>query len=68
MNNCEWTGEHKHRIIKIDTEEKTRGKHFIRRVKERWDNEFPIVLRTAQNLIDSASRSQKKDWELENDE
>ena len=31
-----------------------RGKHFVRRVKERWDTKFPIVSRTAQTLIDSA--------------
>ena len=32
----------------------------MRRVKEKWDTEFPIVARTAQNLIDSAKRFRKE--------
>ena len=35
MNNREWTDEQRHMIVEIDTEERTRGKHFMRRVKER---------------------------------
>ena len=35
MNNCKWTDEQKHRIIEIDTEERAKGKYFMRRVKER---------------------------------
>ena len=48
MNNYEWTDEQRHRIVEIDAEERTREKHFMRRVKERWDTKFPIVARTAQ--------------------
>ena len=62
MNNREWTDQQKHRIVEIDKEERTRGKHFMKRVKERWDTEFPTVVRTAQNLIDNAKRFQKEGW------
>ena len=58
MNNHEWRNEQRLRVVKIDTEERTRGKHFMRRVKEKWDTKFPIVARTAQNLNDSARRFQ----------
>ena len=71
MNNLEWTDEQRHRIAEIDTEERARGKHFMRRVKERWDTEFPIVVRTAQNLTDSARRFGKEGWRrpaIENDD
>ena len=43
----------------------------MRRVKKKWDTEFPIVARTAQNLIDSAKRFRKEGWgrlAMENDE
>ena len=35
MNNHEWRDEQRPRIVKIDTEERTRGKHFMKRVKEK---------------------------------
>ena len=44
---------------------------IIIRVKERWETEFPIVARKAQNLIDSARRFPKEGWgrpAMENDE
>ena len=63
MNNREWSDKQRHRIVGIDTEERTPGKQFMKRVKERWDTEFPIVSRTAQNLINSARRFQKEGWE-----
>ena len=56
MNNREWTDQQKHRIVEIDKEEKTTGKHFMKKVKDRWDTEFPTVVRTAQNLIDNVKR------------
>lgn len=39
---------YRHRIVEIDTEDRTRGKHFMRTVKVRWDTKFPIVAETAQ--------------------
>ena len=71
MNNREWTDKKRHRIVEIEREERTRGKHFMGREKERWDTEFQIVKRTAQNLIDSARRFRKEGWGrpvMENDE
>ena len=35
MNSHKWTDKQRHRIVEIDTEERTRGNHFMRRVKER---------------------------------
>ena len=56
MNNRKSTEEQRHRIVEVDAEKRTRGKQFMRRVKERWDTVFPLVATTAQNLIDSARR------------
>ena len=38
MNNREWTDKQRQRIVKIDTEETTRGKHFMR--KTSWTPDF----------------------------
>ena len=62
MNNREWTNEQKHRIVEIDMLERRRGKNFMRRVKERWDAEYPGIARTAQNLIDNARQFKKERW------
>ena len=62
VNRSEWTEEQKHRIVKIDTEERRRGKGFMRRVKQRWDATYPTDPRTAQNLIDNAKRFKKEGW------
>ena len=40
MNNSEWTDRQRHRVFKLDAEERTRGRHFIKRVKERGDTNF----------------------------
>ena len=56
MNNHEWTDEQRHKTVETDTEERTRAKHFMKRMKERWDTQFPTAARIAQNLIDSAKR------------
>ena len=34
-NSHKWTDKQRHRILEIDTEERTIGKDFMRRVKER---------------------------------
>ena len=70
-NNREWTDDQNHRIVEIDAKERSREKHFMKRVKERGETEFPTVARTAQNLIDSARRFRKKGWgrpAMKNDE
>ena len=49
VNNREWTDEQKYRIVEIDTQERMRGKNFMKRVKQRWQQEYPTDRRTAQN-------------------
>ena len=41
MNIREWTDEGKGRIVCINVEERQKGKNFIKRIKDRWDGEFP---------------------------
>ena len=62
VNRSEWTKEQKHKIVEIGTEERRRGKGLMRRVKQRWDAEYPADPRTAQNLIDNAKRFKKEGW------
>ena len=70
MNNREWTDEQKHKIVEMDIQDRRRGKYLMRHVKERWDAEYPGVVRTAQNLIGNARRFKKEGWgrqaEIEN--
>ena len=61
-NNREWTEEQKHRIVKIDHEERLKGRNFMKRIKSRWDSEFPESRRTTQNLVDNARRFKKEGW------
>ena len=63
VNNSEWTEEQKYRIVYIDTQERKKGRNFMKRVKERWDVEYPGIRRTAQNLIDNAKRFKRDGWE-----
>ena len=62
MNNREWATEEKRRIVCINLEERQKGKNFMRRIKDRWDGEFPEKRRTAQNLVENASRFEKEGW------
>ena len=48
MNNHEWTEEQKRKLVEIDTQERRRGKNFMKRVKARWDTEYPASRRTAK--------------------
>ena len=50
----EWTDEEKQRLIQLDREERLKGKGFMKRIKVRWDQEFPSKKKTAQNLVDNA--------------
>ena len=47
MNNRKWTKEQKHKLVKIDTQERRRGKNFMKRVKARWDMEYQASRTTA---------------------
>ena len=62
MNNREWYGEQKHRILRIDHQERTNGKNFMERIKRQWDFEFLESNRIAQNLVDNARRFKKEGW------
>ena len=62
MNNHELTEEQKHKIVEIDIQEHRRGKNVMKRVKQRWDAEYPGSKRTAQNLIDNARRLKQEGW------
>ena len=60
MNNLELTEEQKRKLVKIDRQKRRRGKNFMKRVKARWDTEYPTCRRTAQNLINNARRFKKE--------
>ena len=62
----EWTDVQKRRVVKLNKKERSKGSGFMKRIKERWNKEFPYNKRTAQNLIDNAKVSQKRnDWKKE---
>ena len=48
------------KIMQIHREEMQKGKNFVKRIKHRWDIEFPQKKRTAQKLIDNARRFEKE--------
>ena len=56
-----WTEKNeKIRITQIDIDERQKGPGFMKRIKERWDTEFPSRRHiTAQNLCDNARRFRK---------
>ena len=61
-SNRDCSEEEKHRIVEIDHQERRKGKNFMKRIKRRWDLEFPESKRTAQNLVDNARRFKKEGW------
>ena len=49
------------KLVKIDDEERSKGKGFMKRVKETWDLELPEQASVSiQNLRNNASRFQKQ--------
>ena len=49
------------KLVKIDDEERSKGRKFMKRVKERWNLEFPEKASVSMhNLRDNASRFQKE--------
>ena len=61
-NDGEWTELQKNRIVEIDRQERMKGRNFMKRIKSRWDFEFPHSKRSAQNLVDNAKRFKKEGW------
>ena len=60
MNKGEWTDKEKLKIVKINREERQKGKNFMKRIKQRWTIELPQQKRTVQNLVDNAIRFEKE--------
>ena len=58
--NREWSEKQKHRIVEIDHQERRKRKNFMKRIKRRWDLEFPESKRTPQNLVDNVRRFKKE--------
>ena len=59
QKNIDWTTEMKIKLVKIDDEERSKGRG--KRVKERWDLEFPKQVSVSMyNLRINASRFQKE--------
>ena len=63
MNKGEWTNEEKLKIVQIYSEERQKGKNFMKRIKQRRVIEFPQKKRTVQNLVDNARRFEKESLE-----
>lgn len=49
-------------VVVMDTQERRKGKNFMKRVRTRWDAEYSASRRTTQNLIDNARRFKKEGW------
>ena len=62
VNNRGWTSEEKKRVVQIDREELQKGKNFMKKIKTRWDIEFPEKKRTEQSLVDNARHFVKEGW------
>ena len=63
--NNEWTNEFKLELLKTDREERSKGREFLKQMKERWDEKYPGLPVTTQYLRDKAARI-SKDKELLN--
>ena len=61
QTNIDWTTEMKIKLVKIYDEERIKGRVFMKRVKERWDLEFPERASFSMlNLRNNASHFQKE--------
>ena len=56
MSKGELTKKEKLKIAQINREESQKGKNFMKRIKRRWEIEFPQKKRTTQNFVDNARR------------
>ena len=61
QTNIDWTTEMKIKLVKIYDEERIKGRVFMKRVKQRWDLEFPEPASFSMlNLRNNASHFQKE--------
>ena len=58
QKNMDWTTEMKIKLVNVDDEEQSKGKWFMKRVKERWALELASVI--IHNLRNNASRFLKE--------
>ena len=54
--NNKWTNEMKLELLKTDREERSKGRGFMKRMKVRWDENYPGLPVTVQCLRDNAAR------------
>ena len=56
-----WTTEMKINVVIMDKEERAKGRGFMKRVKERWDQKYPEYQQASwQKLRDNAARFKKE--------
>ena len=57
----EWTTEMKISLVVMDNEERSKGRGFMKRVKERWDQRYPEYSSASwQKLRDNSARFKKE--------
>ena len=57
----EWTTEMKINLVVMDNEERSKGRGFMKRVKERWDQRYPEYSSASwQKLRDNSARFKKE--------
>ena len=53
------------KLVKIDDEERSKGRGFMKNVKEKWDVEFPDKANVSMhNLRNNASQTGDKEFNL----
>ena len=57
--NNEWANELKLELLKSDREERSKGREFLKQMKERWDEKYPGLPVTTHYLRDKAARISK---------
>ncbi|CAB3988918.1 Hypothetical predicted protein [Paramuricea clavata] len=58
-SNAEWTNEIKINLLRIEEQERSRGRGFMKRMKEAWDSIYLDKPMSAQCLRDNAARFRK---------
>ena len=61
----QWDNEKKMFLVMIDEKERSKGRGFMKRMKEKWDEAYPTTPHSSQSLRDNAARF-KKEKELIN--
>ena len=61
LKKLEWTTETKINLVVMDNEERSKGRGFMKRVKERWDQRYPEYSSASwQKLRDNSPRFKKE--------